>query len=268
MSVKIYRGFVIDPAFGTVQGLHHLVSEFRAEVKPLAKRYLLAAFIKDAVTEFDRRHVGLNSQNPDKSPCSHAWSAMLEAQGDLKDGRRHPQYDASCSLALLPHPDGRILGIMYTENDPWLELWAAKPGISEYNYWDNTDRPDDLTAEEWRTRREDWGAVLLNHPGAVPARCGFTADIHDEGFPPYPEDMTPDAVRAVLPKIGERARRLAQETVIVQPADGRLTYHDVIEQMSEAQRSGRMQQETDRLSALIVPEPTIEMLRAEPQRQA
>lgn len=262
MSIKIHHGFAIDQTFGSVQALHHLVSEFRAEVKPLAKRFLRAAFIKDAVTEFDRRHIGLVSQDAGKSPASHAWSTMLEAHAKIRDDRRHPQYDVTCSLALLPHPDGRILGMMYTEIDAWLDLWLKKPGVCEYAYWDNTDRPDDLTAAEWRARREAWGAVVLDHPGAVPAHNGFTADIHGEGYPPDPDELTEEAVRDVLPTIEQRTRRLAQETVIVTPVGGKLTYHDVIDQMSKAARDGTLQKEADRLTGLLVPEPTMAMLRA------
>lgn len=250
MSVKIYKGFVIDPVYATVQSLHHLIQEFRAEIRPLAEDYCLSAFILDAVNEFDRRRAGLVPQG-DSSPCSHAWFRMIEAQNDLKRGIRHPRYDASMSLSLLPHSDGRILGIIHSEVDAWHELWLAKPGVLEYCYWDNTDRPDDVCQESWVKREQDWNEVLLSNPFAAPSHHGFTAKIHDEGQPPHPSQFDPAKVRACLPAMRARAHRVAMETVVPSPPEGKkLTHHYMLDAITKAGRDGSMEAEIVRLMAV------------------
>ncbi len=37
--------------------------------------------------------------------------------------------------------------------------------FSEYGYWDNTERPAELTKEQWRDRRADWDSI--EHKDAV-----------------------------------------------------------------------------------------------------
>lgn len=34
-------------------------------------------------------------------------------------------------------------------------------GVEEYPYWNNTDRPDDVSAQAWRARERTWDAVCL-----------------------------------------------------------------------------------------------------------
>jgi hypothetical protein len=50
---------------------------------------------------------------------------------------------------------------------PWGEDHRMKqldvPGwAEEYGYWNNTDKPDDITDEEWDKRSDTWDAVCLN----------------------------------------------------------------------------------------------------------
>ena len=46
-------------------------------------------------------------------------------------------------------------------NEPeYLNNLLKLPYIKEYGYWNNTDKPDELTEEEWDQRRSDWNEVL------------------------------------------------------------------------------------------------------------
>ena len=56
----------------------------------------------------------------------------------------------------------------------------TKYGIEEYGYWNNTDKPEGITDEDWVKRESDWNKAL---PGmGVTARCGLctTNIINDE----------------------------------------------------------------------------------------
>lgn len=39
------------------------------------------------------------------------------------------------------------------------------PQIEEYNYWDNTDRPENITQAQWNKRYNDWEIVSLSKTG-------------------------------------------------------------------------------------------------------
>lgn len=46
-------------------------------------------------------------------------------------------------------------------NEPeYLNNLLKLPYIKEYGYWNNTDKPDELTEEEWDQRRSDWNEIL------------------------------------------------------------------------------------------------------------
>jgi hypothetical protein len=56
---------------------------------------------------------------------------------------------------------GRFYVIPYGE--PWLyESFVAPAGAESYEYWNNTDRPDDVPAAAWAVRKRMWDAVCLN----------------------------------------------------------------------------------------------------------
>lgn len=61
--------------------------------------------------------------------------------------------------------------------DPDDIAFVKKYGIEEYMYYNNTDRPDVLTEEEWDLRRQDWDYAL---PTGVPSDAGITLDMFNE----------------------------------------------------------------------------------------
>lgn len=70
--------------------------------------------------------------------------------------------DISCSVVLLPEHDATYM-ILYAA-DRWVESYhEVITGITEvedFTYWNNTDRPDHLTQEEWDARRDKWDELV------------------------------------------------------------------------------------------------------------
>jgi hypothetical protein len=263
MSITIHNGFAVDAARGTLPALHALITEFREEIKVVAEEYLLARFLKDAISELDHRTLGLprTDKDKDRSPLSCAWNRMLEAKRDGDRGYRRPGYDVSLSLMLFPLADGRVLGMPFTERQEWVDLWLQKNGVTPYGYWDNSDPDEDISPEAWQARTEDWHAALIDRNSGIPSLNGFQATIHGEGNPPMPDKLTPEALQRLAPSLKARAAAIAQATVVKPTEAGEITPSDFLKQFFEAQDDGRFAAETDRIMALLIADPDYTILK-------
>ena len=105
------------------------------------------------------------------SPLSIAHWSIYERQKQIKiSNLRDPLVDFSFNLIVIPIK-GKVLAIYYTEQNEYIEALMYMGEVSEYGYWNDSDKPAELTEEEWQTRREDWDIAL---PGiGIPADNGF-----------------------------------------------------------------------------------------------
>jgi hypothetical protein len=123
-----------------------------------------------------------------------------------KTGLRNPAYDFNCEICVMPIR-GKILATLYTEQKELREFWEAQSEVSEYAYWNHSDRPDHLTDAQWRRRDANWEKAL--RPGGwVPGRVGLAFSCLGQYSFPHPNS------KHVIPRIRsvwQRARYLARE---------------------------------------------------------
>lgn len=88
-------------------------------------------------------------------------------------------YPSRRGVMLIPFCEGDLHGVTVREYLNNLE--NCKP----WRYWNNSDKPDDVSRREWRQRRDDWES-LFDEPGN---RCplfgevGLTMILHSEYQP-------------------------------------------------------------------------------------
>lgn len=164
MSTKIYFGFQLSAS--SLQEVLDTVKAFRPWVLARSQT-LLNDFIK-------------TSAGGDVNEGWRRWDELRRTT--VKQGMRMPLVDTEFSLTFFPDGD-RFLGIAYTEHQHWFEQWLAQPGVSEYAYWNNTDRPRHVTEADWQLRKESWDRVL----GAqIVCMAGFSIEVAPPQGP-YPE---------------------------------------------------------------------------------
>lgn len=159
MSTKIYNGFCFRPAHDFEQVLH-VVRGFRP-------------WLEEAGCRLFERYCARASHPNDPAVC---WATWCEDRRKVKKtGERNPWVDTDFEATFFPLAGDVLLGITFTEQHEWHEEWLKQPGVSEFGYWNNTDRPEHLSALEWDERQRLWELAL---PGAgVPAVNGFTIAI-------------------------------------------------------------------------------------------
>lgn len=70
---------------------------------------------------------------------------------------KHLTFHLDIAFACTPKSN-HTLGI--TLNHPDLHrLWIQQPNIQEYGYWNNTDKPDELTSRQWASRKKAWDFI-------------------------------------------------------------------------------------------------------------
>lgn len=87
---------------------------------------------------------------------------QIEAAKEAVDGRgvREPEWDYTFDLVFMPW-QGHILTLYFVENDPGYHEAMLKLGFEEFQYFNNTDRPEGISEQEWSMRFDAWEAVGL-----------------------------------------------------------------------------------------------------------
>ena len=178
MSTKIYDGFVIENK--TLEQLHKQIMVYRQEVIALTQQELseyiggLVAYHLDEIT------MGIKKDKSKHSILSGKNVFMKDQEADCRaKGMRSHLYDFSCEISLIPLKANKILGIIYTKRESFKDLWFNKSFVKEYSYWNNTDKPDEITGKEWAQRDRVWGRALCG----TPAMSGYNATCNNEYLP-------------------------------------------------------------------------------------
>lgn len=210
MSTKIYNAF----RFLTTDLLevHRSCMVFRQKFKPLAEEKAAKWLVKRAVEELDRRTVRQNDAEFKPAFCSPfclAWDEMLEKMRRVeRETAREPDVDFSVIVSILPHATG-LYGIIYTEQQDFRDMWFAGAGVVDFHYQNSTDRPSNVSEEEWERRERTWDEILGHN---VPAECGFSADIVLLSKPVRTECLT--KVCEYLPSFESRVDRVAYDLLL------------------------------------------------------
>jgi len=184
LSTVIQNGYMMDKKFLNMGYLKEFMKEMQQEIQDkqveieteqqafLAKNILIAYHLKNA-EEFDsylKTEFGIENKGYDIERLSE--KAMKEKGDRIKKEHflAEREYDLSCEIIFIPTKT-KMLALLYTQHREIRDIWESSEKVHEYGYWNNTDKPKELTKREWNTRRNDWNKAL---PGlGVPREEGF-----------------------------------------------------------------------------------------------
>lgn len=182
MSTKIYNGYRIPMM--PFDHLHTLITGFMQTVRSVARTEASRRATCLAVEILDSLRLGeplpqfaaeIVSDSLEWTPKSVArMCATKRIAKARQQNERDPEYDFDCSLTCIPHGKN-ILTLCYSEQ--FEHLWREFPGVEEYGYWDNTDKPETESETTWRRRRDDWGATIGDD---APCMRGFNRRLNSE----------------------------------------------------------------------------------------
>lgn len=272
MSTRIENGFRFRTAdIFAVQG--H-VQAWRDELKPLHRAALASVAAQMAAETIDLHALaqageGRNTATMDSDACPlmDALRAIRERQKKIEATRlRDPGVDFGFEIMIIPD-NGALLGMVFTERRDWLDAWMAKDFVEPWPYWSHTDRPDEVSDDEWTQRGEIWGRAL--GPAGVPSRVGFSAACVNNDIIP-----TGQEVAAVVRPSSERARALAQSAILgellAERDDNEGGMLRIIaaahRRLNEPEIAARVEAKYERIMEIIAPSITVDMLVNAPAR--
>lgn len=176
MSAKIYTGVRFKgSAEDILSELPHWQEHFLERCKDMELRQVA----EGAVEEIDKRDVsdvsGANFPDLEMPPMQKVREERAEAIREIEMySRRNPIIDPEFKVSLYLN-NGKWYGMWRCEQDDWAKEWMEMAGVDEFNYWNGSDRPDDLSEEDWDSRRAVWSEIFSSHN--VNTKSGFEAQI-------------------------------------------------------------------------------------------
>jgi hypothetical protein len=179
MSTKIYEAYDVTP-LKTMEKVFDLVMELK---KMCFKEHchMVKCMDWNRYVKFEKEKVGatLTSriQNSIKEcdlekPIA-SWLIRDILRHEIEKGINDPTNIMS-SVVVIPHKKKMILipfGLSKEINK------HLDKKFKQYGYWNNTDRPDDVSNKEWKAREKFYDG--LDSRGHTFAHFGFSYDLHD-----------------------------------------------------------------------------------------
>lgn len=201
MSYKVYTGFRL--ALTSLADIQSIIVAWRDEMEALheaAFAKLVAGEIADRIDKISR-----SLALPAKNILSSTILSIWDRQRNIKrTDRRDPDVDFEFLLRLFPF-EGRVYGIAHCEQNAWLERWLDQPFLDRFNYWDNSDKPDQIDEDEWADRQRIWCGIFAQHPSRRIDLCGLNVSCTGDVIP-----STDDILQA-MPPFSRRLAKTAED---------------------------------------------------------
>ena len=175
MSTKVYEGILIDQQYDFWEIVHGI----RETCENVFKELNIAYTIESLYDEYTQYIV----------QCYKNSDYQLDAGLFTTAFHKHKEDTLTkplgCSVYLYPPLDnGRTLGYVQSSSPQHYETLIKLPYISDYAYWNNTDKPDSISGSEWAQRKDDWN-TLFPSVGSVFSGLGVSVSLlnaKDETF--------------------------------------------------------------------------------------
>lgn len=171
MSTKAYDYFITDlNVFDAADHIRETINpvffdSFREQLNLLDERLQEnvnstwdATFLADLPS--DNRRI-LPARITDINQCSDfdKIDALYERMSELKKCARRTltPVDIFYDAIIMRGPDsGTVVFKVFSEHDAYTEALNAQDWCSDFSYWNNTDKDDNVSEEEWERRAQYW----------------------------------------------------------------------------------------------------------------
>ncbi|RQR65654.1 hypothetical protein DIE18_04180 [Burkholderia sp. Bp9125] len=274
MSTRVYTGFKF-----VARELRDIVTAMdgiKASIEKLQREGFLKVYAGMLVRLLDRSQAavaaGKSEQLVQGMAGRRVRDAICKRQAQVRTTReRDPAVDFEVVLACwYSRKLGEVIGYVYGELSETVLTMLKETGVAtEYGYWNNTDRPESVSAREWRMRGKVWDEVLDGKSGQG---FQFRYDGETANMPFKWEEL-----QAHLPSIDSRAREQAEANLLarwsdalpVKPDDWSAAWQLYTEFRQQLRRDPAMQEalatESERLKPLLLAGESLNAARKSPQ---
>lgn len=155
MSTKIYDAYVIDKVFS--------LGEFNKECRSLSDK--LSEKRKDLIKD--------RFTKESYSETYFELSKML-LQAEREKTRLHLLIDFGASLCAF-ELNNKTYILFYYEEESFKDIFTDHFKAKDFSYWNNTDKPDEISELDWENRRRVWDIIFDKK--TIPSQCGVCFDL-------------------------------------------------------------------------------------------
>ena len=202
MSIRIFNGAKVADV-GSLTKLMEFIAEIRKDLRDAVHEHRANEIKKMAGLLYDMYHSRDNDLiNPEhdrsRIPLLVAMDRLVER---TVDGSEHEEY----SLAFAAHK-GNTYAIPFFHDQNLLKVFFDHPKVSSFNYFNNADKPQDVTEAQWEKRKEVWEAIVGT--SGIPAETMLTIRLIDSKLL-IPDDMFMQEPHSVEEREEQLARIIA-----------------------------------------------------------
>lgn len=209
MSTKIFNGYYIP--WMKLEELHQFMREFMGKINTESEEILNKTVAEMATRSYDSYTLGLlkgKKLSEQACPLVQAYTDLMTRNRAFKDkGVRDPFTDFGCAVCFIPAKEyNKIFCLLYSDQKSYDKIWEEMPGVVEYSYWNNTDKPDEISERDWNVRGLGWESVLGET--GIPADVGFTIECGSKGLP------FRERVEELIPPFDERVDDMVESVIL------------------------------------------------------
>lgn len=230
----------------------HLINHVKPKIKEAGSRIVNETIANRTVIKFDNYAVGIevpdNENITAQEILSEYYSNIIKRYKNIKTtGHRDPEVDADFDIYLFPLEKHTFI-VANTESRELLELFIAHAGVEEYSYWDSTDKPEDVSAEEWRERERIWEKAI---PRQISEKC-LTFNLFDGQPYMHANESVWDIICA--DDLEKRLNRTARSKYIKEKTSGIEEISDVMRIITEYDEDSTIREKSkNEIKHLIIP---------------
>lgn len=176
MSTTIYNAVRFNPGINLSE-----VVKLCMGLRPVVQQKLYQKDIQEllatAVRIYDHKVLEKLSWTSDRGTKDSKCAFMSAFRQLDEDNREHKKNYGEKTDRIVLFPHGRsIYAIVYVADAEELINKFTEEGIwTDFSYWNNTDRPDEVTSSQWSRRKKVWDEIFAD--SSMPADVGVNINL-------------------------------------------------------------------------------------------
>lgn len=166
MSTTIYNGYYL-PNMSLLElkkFCNKLDIKRRKVLTEFVKEYFLKmciTFTDNIILEPKNNDFGLEKCLKDEDLFSYLFFKFVQQIKKDSESKEFGFFDFKMTICFIPQSD-KILALLYCNNKKLSDLFISNEIVSEYCYFNNTDKPENISYKEWKKRKIEWENALTS----------------------------------------------------------------------------------------------------------
>lgn len=157
--------------------------EFRQALDRTRDELDATLLLGNTLSTLDRAFFGLydseNTENPNRTPMYFTLeNILLNQRKEVKGTVWHDPHSFSASIGYDEHRE-EVLILAHHQNKEYNDCLKGTLGLKDWHYQNQSDKPDDISEEEWAEREKSWGRVM---PSWLPMKTMLSFNLRHEDF--------------------------------------------------------------------------------------